>query len=589
MKLWLIAVVVIAAAGAAYWLWEKADKQPPQFESVLVSVNGEPRKLLHEETLKLHPRDRVRILEISTDAFFNRGVRLASMGFDVNALRYQELPLSELLGEDGIFDFHSFRVFIKHKTRTLGYVDLEIQPYLEDWLDKVNRTIDAQKRVEVLEEAYRLFPESKSVKRRLIDEYKALGRWKRAAEILEKTEEKKGNRKVLLELLEIYSALKDRENVVAVLKELVGLDPDDRDLRERLARILEDTGRKGEAVRHYEALLKHLEGKAKLPVYEKLGFLCAEQKQFEKAISFYLKAVELEKGDPNLYYNLYHLYESTRQVEKANEFLGKALALQPKALDDRIRLARRYMDGGKSREAESLLREVLAKDPKNMEALLLMAKIYEQEDNTEELGQTYRRILEADPKNDTVLYNLGVLEYGEDRLEESLSHMEEYAGLHPEDTSAHEILFDIYRQKGKEQKAVEEAKALLEHKPGDLEIYRYLFRRYRAQGKHEEIRALMEKGLKKNPDALELREYLIFAYLKDGMEDSAVDQMKKVIEEKQGDIQMMLQLARLQEKLGRIDEALGLYKRVIEISPGQQEAEEAYLRLRLETVKEKGK
>ena len=106
--LWLIAVVLIAAAGAAYWLWEKADKHPPQFESLLVSVNGEPRKLLHEETLKLHPRDRVRVLEVSTDALFNRGVRLASMGFDVNALRYQELPLSELLGEDGVFDFHSF-------------------------------------------------------------------------------------------------------------------------------------------------------------------------------------------------------------------------------------------------------------------------------------------------------------------------------------------------------------------------------------------------------------------------------------------------------------------------------------------------
>jgi len=47
---------------------------------------------------------------------------------------------------------------------------------------------------------------------------------------------------------------------------------------------------------------------------------------------------------------------------------------------------------------------------------------------------------------------------------------------------------------------------------------------------------------------------------------------------------LLLQLARLQENQGNAKEAMETYKKVLEISPGLQEAEEAYLRLRLKEL-----
>ena len=62
--------------------------------------------------------------------------------------------------------------------------------------------------------------------------------------------------------------------------------------------------------------------------------------------------------------------------------------------------------------------------------------------------------------------------------------------------------------------------------------------------------------------------------------------MEEIIKGKPKDINLLLHLARLSEKHGDLVRALEAYKRIIEISPGYEEAEEAYLRLRLEGVRD---
>jgi tetratricopeptide (TPR) repeat protein len=50
-----------------------------------------------------------------------------------------------------------------------------------------------------------------------------------------------------------------------------------------------------------------------------------------------------------------------------------------------------------------------------------------------------------------------------------------------------------------------------------------------------------------------------------------------------------LQLAELEEEKGNLEKALEAYKKVLDISPGHKEAEEAYLRLRLEALPRGGR
>jgi Flp pilus assembly protein TadD len=96
---------------------------------------------------------------------------------------------------------------------------------------------------------------------------------------------------------------------------------------------------------------------------------------------------------------------------------------------------------------------------------------------------------------------------------------------------------------------------------------------------------IMQTGVQARPESVELRQYLVFALLKLGKEDAAAVQLSQLAKLKPKDVDLLLQLARLQETQGNAKEAMETYKKVVEISPGHQEAEEAYLRLRLKELR----
>jgi len=96
---------------------------------------------------------------------------------------------------------------------------------------------------------------------------------------------------------------------------------------------------------------------------------------------------------------------------------------------------------------------------------------------------------------------------------------------------------------------------------------------------------IMETGIQARPENVELRQYLVFALLKLGKEEAAAAQLAQLAKLKPKEVNLLLQLARLQENLGNGKEAMETYKKVLEISPGHQEAEEAYLRLRLKELR----
>jgi len=85
-----------------------------------------------------------------------------------------------------------------------------------------------------------------------------------------------------------------------------------------------------------------------------------------------------------------------------------------------------------------------------------------------------------------------------------------------------------------------------------------------------------------------LRQYLILAYLKLKKNELAAKEMKKALKLRPNDTNLLHQLAKIKEEAGDLNEALLSYKRILDISPGDEKAEEAYLRLRLRLL-HKGK
>jgi len=582
---WIISLLAVLIFISAWWLWHEIENRRPRVDHILLRINGEPQKILPGETLIIHPRDKIRIMDISTNIPFNFGIRLVAKDFDVGALRYGETIFSELLPGKEVFDHYRFRILIKQRNRNVGQMIWEVRPYAEEWLDKADRVIDPTRRLGVLERAKSFLPGDRIIRRRLINEYKQLKKWDRAAMILEQMAKTEPDADILRELVEIYKVSNQKKKLISALKRLIGLDPGDIETQKRLAETLEETGQLREAIRAYEILLKAVEKQERLNLYKNLGYLYSKIGQTGKAIDFYSRAKELDRKDANLYYNLSHLYEKNDQRVKADFYLEKALNLKSGDIEGRLKLVPRLIERGELKKAIKYTAQVLDKNPDSVEALLLMAKLMDKKGDKQELKKIYRKLLALDPQNEILIYNMGALEYERGDLVSSLKYFERYIKLQPKDTAVHKILFDIYKKQKREDMAFKEAKTLIELQPSELDPYYYVFDYLNAQEAYEEIFHIMNNGLKSNPDETALREYLLLACLKTGRDEDAIEQIERILKEKPDDISLLLNLARLSEKTGRLSKALEAYKDIIKISPGNEEAEESYLRLRLKGVR----
>ena len=650
---WVITLLVTGALAGGWWLWRDRFTDDGRLNFITISINHETRKILSGETLSLHPNDRVKILDISTSIPLNLNVRLSAKNLDVNALRYEELTISDLMPQREAFDRYRFLIHVKHYNKDIGHVIWVVQPYTEDWLDKANRIIDTDTRLAILERGQRLSPENSLLNRRLLDEYKALKKWKKAAGMLERMAAKKEDKETLTELLEAYREMKNIDGIILILRKLIKIEPDDLEARKALAEKLEETGEWSGAIREYEIVLNQTREGDRLEVYKTLGFLYTKTGKYEKAISCYLDAAKLDQKDANLHYNLSYLYEKINQKEKANFYLDNAITLKSGDLQGRLKLAQSLMDKGGYKKARKYLSEVLDKKPNSKTALALMARIMEKQGDKKALKAIYRKILSLDANNHTILFNLGALEYEEGNLKGALPCFKKYVTSHPEDVTARGILFDIYRKEKKLQLAFKEALILIKQRPKEIDIYDFIFEYLKQKNDYKRMIPIIQKGLKANPKETPLREYLITAYLKTGKDDQAIRQMEKILSRKPKnidpllqdmfeslrakgaykkivrlmkktvaayprktvfreylvlaclktgkddqairqmeeilkdrprDLDLLLQLAKLKEKNNDIAGAANAYKRIVDLSPENDEASEAYLRLRLRGV-----
>ena len=526
---WLFTFLILSVSASGWWLWQQKKSQRSRLNYLLISVNGEPRKLLAGETLSLRPRDQLKITDISTTIPFNMDIRLVCKGLDVNALQYDVITLSELLPQKDSFQRYQFPIEVKYLNHDIGHITWIIQPYAEDWLEKANRIIDNQMRLMILERANRLLPGDGRIHDRLLREYMAQEKWKNAVPMLRKKAAKKNDLETLNDLMICYGALKDQDGVVQVLGEILKKRPDDLETRVRLAEILEGRGEWGEAAGQYEIMIEHAPPNERLPLYKNLGYLYTKAGEPEKAVMAYLSAANLDQKDPNLHYNLSALYAQLGRQKEADFYLDNAVTLNSDDFEGRLKLAERLAEKGDVEKARKYLSQILEKKPDSKQGLALMANILEQQGDNGALRQVYRKILELDPNNEAVAYNLGALEYEGGDLKAALPYFEGYVKNHPEDITVQEILFDIYRKENSATAAYGQALILMDLKPNETDTYDFVFEYLKNRGEYDQLIPMLERGAKKNPDQILMNEYLAMAYLKAGKVEPGTREIEKLL------------------------------------------------------------
>ncbi len=559
----------------------------PVFHHMVISHNGTEKRLFPGQTLYAHPNDRLRIVKVDTSVPFNRGIRLFCQGFDVNALQ-EETALAELLPGKDIFHRYSYTIQVKHKNELIGELSLTIAPLPEDWLEKANRIIDAKKRLAFLESAVEENADDMRLKLRLAEEYLTQKSWKQGANTLEEILQTKDDLALMRKLAEAYEHLHRYDQVITVLRKILAKTPDDLEVRLCLAELLEKKGRIKEAISEYTRILPQLTETEQIVVMKNMGYLSFKIGQKNDALQWYLKAAKYDKNDPNLYYNIGSIYDELKKPELAEKYLRVALDLRKDDIEGRLRLASSLLEKGKLKEAKKYAEEILAKDPDHLEALTIYANILEKEGDKKALRIAYEKILAHDKRNTTILFNLGVLETEAGDANKGISYFETILTINPKDIEAREALFDICHRFNKDDLAYTQAVELLKSKPNKITLYKYVFDYLMARKRFDEAANSIRKGVEANSKNYELRQYLILAYLSANKLELAETEMEQALALKPKDTKLLHQLAKLKEDKGELESAFELYKRILKISPDDEKAGDAYLRLRLELLS-KGK
>ena len=558
----------------------------PVFNHIIIEHNGTNKRLIPDQTLHAHPYDSLKIVKIATSIPFNRGIRLFSEGFDVNALS-EEMVIAKLLPRQDIFHHYTYTIRIKYGNDCIGEVGLVISPVVEDWLEKANRIIDPKKRLDFLNMAVKEEDDNLRLKIRLADEYLALKKWKDGAHIIEDIITETQDLSFMKKLVDAYKHLHDFDKVIVTLKRILTKTPEDLELRLRLAELLEKQGRLQEAIKEYTVILPRLSKHEKTVCMKNMGYLSFQAGQKKKALYWYLKAAKYDRKDPNLYYNIGSIYEALKRHELAENYLRLALDLKKNDIEGRLRVGQSLLKKGKLKEAKRYVEEILKIDPNHLVALTVLATIVEKQGDKNALSKTYEKILSHDPKNTTLLFNLGVLETEKGNLKKARSWLERLVKIDPKDVQTRETLFDIYQRQKEDKLAFKQAGELIKLKPKKLSCYRYIFKYLIGKSEFEQLAQYMLKGVKANPKNFELRQYLILSYLKVKKNELAAKEMEKALKLRPNDTALLHQLAKLKEEAGDLDRALELYKKIVSISTDDEKAEEAYLRLRLKLIHKK--
>ena len=127
-----------------------------------IMQNGEVKKILNGDTLRLYPKDRIKILSISTNVPFNLHVRLFCPQLDIMSLVYEEKLIFSLLPNRDMFKVYKPEIWIKFKNQNIGHITWIIKPSFEDWINKFKSIEDLNKKRDFLNKGFSIFPEKQN-------------------------------------------------------------------------------------------------------------------------------------------------------------------------------------------------------------------------------------------------------------------------------------------------------------------------------------------------------------------------------------------------------------------------------------------
>ena len=302
--------------------------------------------------------------------------------------------------------------------------------------------------------------------------------------------------------------------------------PENISLKLRLAMSLIQLGRKDEAIKVLEALLKQQPDVALAQLY--LARLYFGEKQIDKASLIYQQLLQSQPAQ------LQAVLEYGKILEQQNP--GAALKLyqnylteNPRSAAVRQQLAQYYLAKHQLGEALEQFQVVRQQYPDNLQIINNIGLIQLELEAWGDAEKTFRQLLQAANQRGRSRYYLAMALSGQGKREEAISVLElihEGSPVYPE--AALQLSY-LYKQNGQHDKAISLLRQMIEQDIQTPDVYYYLVAFLGDLGDQKQATAAALAGIEKNPADTRLLYQLGVLYEKQNMRQAAVETMEKIL------------------------------------------------------------
>ena len=172
--------------------------------------------------------------------------------------------------------------------------------------------------------------------------------------------------------------LKKTEETIKYLKFATELKPNNIEYKMKLGTLYAQIGMLNESIEQFYQTMQ-IDKSKQVICLDKLGKIYMAQNDLDNALSCFVKAIEINPSDPDLYNNLGAIYAQKNMHNEAVKEIKKALKIQPDNVTFLENIVKIYFIQEKFEETETFLKRIIELDANNQEALKLLEKVKQKE------------------------------------------------------------------------------------------------------------------------------------------------------------------------------------------------------------------
>ncbi len=557
---------------------------PKKLISVVFVVNDTSQTVPADGTLVVHPKDVVEVDDIHTDGRFNWGLSLNSGKFSANELLEGRREIKDFWPNYKYKEPLKVVVDVMAGSQVIGRFHLVVRLQARDWVEKAQKATNLNEKVRYYERAARLASQNALILTNLAQLYAEQGQYAKAASTYEKVAASSNTLPIMQKTVEAYQKAGNTDKALLAYLKLISASGADKEPFYGFISYLNAKKSPKQAVKFLSTNLNSFPKSYRPEVHTYLGTLYGQQGMYRKAINEYKRATAGGAKNPLIQLNLGEAYSRIGNYRQAEKSLQSYLKNKPKDEDARLRLAAVYRKRKKNSAAIDTLKGIIKDNPKSLKAHLALVEIYEKLNKTAEAAATYEAIGKLAPGNKVVHYNQGVFYFESKQYDKAAKSFLKVAKLDSKDVDSREYLVAVYRQRKRSREALAILAELIKLRPTQWDYYRQSFELYNGLGAYEEMTRVFARAVAKAPKQPELKFFLGSAYEKRDLLPEAINQFEAAVKLTPKNKDYLLHLAGLYEQKGKKAEALKTFQKVLDLDPENSEAQESYLRLKMQQI-----